>query len=498
MTDQLELDILTQTELERYLWGAAELLRGHIDASDYKQFIFPLLFFKRLCDVYDEEYEAAMQLFEGDEDYAALPEQHRFQIPKRYHWKGVRAVTKDVGQALQTALREIEKTNPDKLYGIFGDAPWTNKERLPDPLLSALIEHFSKHTLSLARVPQDQLGNAYEYLIKKFADDSGHTAAEFYTNRTVVHLMTQFVELRSGETVYDPTCGSGGLLLNAVLELKRQEKEHRNVRVYGQEVNLITSGIARMNLFLHDIEEFEIQRGDTLDDPKFVEGDKLKQFDVVLANPPYSLKRWSQDKFIADTRRNLFGAPPKSNADYAFFQHIIASLRPETGRAAILYPHGILFRDSEAEVRKGIVEADLIEAVVGLGANLFYNSPMEACVVVLRTQKSAERRGKILFIDGVNQVTRERAQSFLSTENEKKLLNAYLNPENHLDIARLVDLAEILENNHNLSIPLYVSSTNGNEHHYNIGDAVQAWQDSRELLKEQTEVLFESLKGIGY
>ena len=498
MTEQLELDILTQAELERYLWGAAELLRGQIDASDYKQFIFPLLFFKRLCDVYDEEYEAAMQRFDGDEEYASLPEQHRFQIPKGYHWKDVRSLTKDVGKTLQTALREIEKNNPDKLYGIFGDAPWTNKERLPDSLLSALVEHFSKHTLSLARVPQDQLGNAYEYLIKKFADDSGHTAAEFYTNRTVVHLMTQFVELQTGETIYDPTCGSGGMLLNAVLELKKQGKEYRNVKVYGQEVNLITSGIARMNLFLHDIEEFEVQRGDTLDDPKFIEGDRLKQFDVVLANPPYSIKRWNRDKFVADTRRNWFGAPPKANADYAFFQHIIASLKPETGRAAILYPHGILFRDSEAEIRRGIVEADLIEAVVGLGANLFYNSPMEACVVVLRTRKTAERQGKILFIEGVKQVTRDRAQSSLSFDNEEKLLSAYLQPENHPDIARLVDLAEIQANNHNLSIPLYVSGANGKERHYNVGNAVQAWQDSRELLQEQTESLFKALKEIGY
>ncbi len=325
MTKQLELDILTQGELERYLWGAAELLRGQIDASDYKQLIFPLLFYKRLCDVYDEEFQQAMDDFGGDEEYARLPEQHRFQIFQQYHWKQVRTVTKDVGKAIQTAMREIEKANPDKLYGIFGDASWTNKERLPDSLLSRLLEHFSAHTLSIANVPQDELGNGYEYLIKKFADDSGHTAAEFYTNRTVVHLMTQIMQLQSGETIYDPTCGSGGMLLNAVLGLKNQGKEYRNVKVYGQEINLITSGIARMNLFLHDIEEFEIQRGDTLDDPKFIENDRLKQFDVVLANPPYSIKRWNQGKFAADTRRNLFGTPPKANADYAFFQHIIAS-----------------------------------------------------------------------------------------------------------------------------------------------------------------------------
>jgi type I restriction enzyme M protein len=420
MSKQLELDMITQAELERYLWGTAELLRGQIDASDYKQFIFPLLFYKRLCDVYDEEFQQAIEDFGGDEEYAALPEQHRFQVPKRYHWDHVRTMTKDVGKAIQTAMRELEKANSDKLYGIFGDAPWTNKERLPDSLLVRLMEHFSTHKLTIANVPQDELGNAYEYLIKKFADDSGHTAAEFYTNRTVVHLMTQLVQLQSGETIYDPTCGSGGMLLNAVLQLRQQGKEYRNVKVYGQEINLITSAIARMNLFLHDIEEFEILRGDTLDDPKFVEDDRLKQFDVVLANPPYSVKRWNQGKFAADSRRNWFGTPPKANADYAFFQHIIASLKPETGRAAILYPHGILFRDSEAEIRKGVVEADWIEAVIGLGANLFYNSPMESCVVVLRSRKLARATGQdFVHRRGAAGDARAGAKFSFSHESEK-------------------------------------------------------------------------------
>lgn len=490
--------MMTQAELEKYLWGAAELLRGQIDASDYKQFIFPLLFFKRLCDVYDEEFEQAVTAFGGDEEYAELPEQHRFVIPKGQRWNDVRQKTSQVGQAVQNAMREIEKANPDKLYGVFGDAPWTNRDRLPDALLLRLFEHFSTHNLSIANVPQDQLGNAYEFLIKKFADDSGHTAAEFYTNRTVVHLMTQLLELQSGESIYDPTCGSGGMLLNAVLELKKRGKEHRNVKVYGQEVNLITSAIARMNLFLHDIEEFEIQRGNTLDEPKFIEGDRLQQFDLVLANPPYSVKRWNREKFAADPfQRNQFGTPPQGNADYAFFQHILASLKPDTGRAAILYPHGILFRDSEVEMRKAIVEADLVEAVIGLGANLFYNSPMEACVVVLRSQKLSERRGKILFVEGVQQVTRERAQSFLSPANEAKLLGAYFEPQEHADIARLVELEEIRKNHHNLSIPLYTRIGNG-QRQYDVSAAQQAWQDSRILVKQQTDALFQVLKQTGY
>ncbi len=247
---------MTQNQLENYLWGAATLLRGVIDAGDYKQYIFPLIFYKRICDVYDEEYQKALDESDGDLEFATFAENHRFVVPKDFHWNKVREITSNVGMAIQKAMREIEKTNPDVLYGIFGDAQWTNKQRLSDEILLDLIEHFSSQKLTIENVPDDKLGDAYEYLIKKFADDSGHTAAEFYTNRTVVHLMTQLMNPQSGESVYDPTCGSGGLLLNCALELKRQGKEYRTLKLYGQEINLMTSSIARMNMFLHGIEDF--------------------------------------------------------------------------------------------------------------------------------------------------------------------------------------------------------------------------------------------------
>jgi type I restriction enzyme M protein len=450
---------ITQQQLESYLWGAAVLLRGTIDAGDYKQFIFPLLFYKRLCDVYDEETVTALRDSGGDEDFALFPENHRFQVPADSHWREVRKASRNVGRALQQAMRTIETANPDKLFGIFGDAQWTNKDRLSDAMLRDLIEHFSSLELTVANLPEDELGQGYEYLIKKFADDSGHTAAEFYTNRTVVHLMTEMLDVQPGESVYDPTCGSGGMLLSCIAHLRNQKKEWRNVKLYGQERNLMTSSIARMNCFLHGIEDFRIERGDTLAEPKLVEGDRLMQFDVVLANPPYSIKQWDRDAFASDPwGRNLYGTPPQGRADYAFQQHILTSLKPKSGRCAVLWPHGVLFRQEEAEMRRKLIEADLVECVLGLGPNLFYNSPMEACVVVCRTHKPKARRGKILFINAVNEVTRERAQSFLTDEHLKRIVRAYQTFNDEPGFTSVVPMETIRAKEGNLSIPLYVGS----------------------------------------
>lgn len=279
---------ITIEELQTYLWNSAVLLRTNIDAGAYKQYIFPLLFFKRICDVYDEECQQIIAEY-GDEEALEFEENHRFQVPKGAHWNDVRAVSENVGVAIVEAFRKIENANLDKLQGIFGDGAWTNKNRLPDRLLKELIEHFSSMTLSIENCPEDELGQGYEYLIKKFADDSGHTAQEFYTNRTVVHLMTEMLKPESGESIYDPTCGSAGMLISAIAYLQKQNKEWRNVALYGQEINALTSAIARMNLFLHGVKDFEIVNGDTLKSPAFIENGKLKQFDLVLANPPYSI-----------------------------------------------------------------------------------------------------------------------------------------------------------------------------------------------------------------
>ena len=407
---------ITIDELESYLWGSAVLLRTNIDAGAYKQYIFPLLFFKRICDVYDEECQNAIKQY--GEEALEWDEIHKFVVPKGHHWKNVRSISENVGTAIINAFRAIEKANVEKLQGVFGNAPWTNKKRLPDKLLKDLIEHFSSKTLSIENCPEDELGQGYEYLIKKFADDSGHTAQEFYTNRTVVHLMTEMLKPQSNESVYDPTCGSAGMLISCIAYLKDKKQEWRNVKLYGQEVNQLSSAIARMNLFLHDIKDFEICNDDTLKNPGFIEKGKLKQFDLVLANPPYSIKQWDRAAFESDKYgRNTLGTPPQGRADYTFLQHILASLDTKTGRCAILFPHGVLFRDEEKDLRTELVKSDLLEAVIGLGPNLFYNSPMEACIMICRTNKTSENRGKVLFINAVKEVTRKNAESFLEDEH---------------------------------------------------------------------------------
>ncbi|NAZ48161.1 N-6 DNA methylase [Vibrio toranzoniae] len=468
---------MTQQDLEKYLWGAATTLRGTIDAGDYKQYIFPLMFFKRISDVYDEEFENALAESDGDLEYAAFAENHHFQVPKGAHWNDVRETTVNIGLALQNAMRAIEKANPDTLEGIFGDASWTNKERLSDAMLTNLIEHYSEQTLNLKNVPDDKLGNAYEYLIKEFADDSGHTAAEFYTNRTVVKLMTMIMDPQPCESVYDPTCGSGGLLLNCALHLKDEGKEYRTLKLYGQEINLLTSAIARMNMFMHGIEEFDIVRGNTLSNPGLLENDELKKFNVILANPPYSIKSWDRKAFESDPYgRNVWGTPPQGCADYAFQQHIQKSLDLGNGRSCVLWPYGVLFRDSEQEMRNKMIAQDQVECVIALGKNLFYNSTMESCLLISSNNKLPKRKNKILFIDARDEFKSEKTISYLLGEHINKIFNAYQRFEAIDGFTYIAEVEEVIEKNSSLNVPLYVKKERKKIN--DLQEVFQTWEQS--------------------
>jgi type I restriction enzyme M protein len=447
-------------QLSNHLWESANILRGPVDAADFKTYIFPLLFFKRIADVYDEEVETALNESDGDMEYAQFPENHRFQIPEECHWKEVRLKTQNIGFALQNATRGIEQSNPDTLHGIFGDANWTNKDRLSDSLLKDLIEHFSKLNLGNKNCRSDVLGQAYEYLIKKFADLTNKKAGEFYTPREIVALMVRILSPQAGETVYDPACGTGGMLMEALHYVKAHGGDENLMlgKLYGQEKNLTTSAIARMNLFLHNAEDFHIERGDTLRQPAFYSGDSISVFDCVIANPPFSLKKWGEDIWESDPYgRNFAGTPPNNSGDFAWVQHMVKSMALKTGRMAVVLPHGVLFRMAkEGKIRQKILEMDILDAVIGLGPNLFYGTGLAACILVLRETKPAEHKKKILFIDASKEFKTGRAQNELLPEHVDRIYQWYADYADVEGLVRLVTVDEIRENEYNLNIPRYV------------------------------------------
>jgi type I restriction enzyme M protein len=488
------------SKLEAHLWESANILRGPVDAADFKTYVFPLLFFKRISDVYDDEYAAALSESGGDEEYARFPQNYRFQIPNGCHWSDVRAVASNVGQALQRAMRGIEKANPETLYGIFGDAAWTNKERLPDALLRDLIEHFSRIALGNQSAQADILGQSYEYLIKKFADLTNKKAGEFYTPRSVVRLMVNILDPGEGESIYDPACGTGGMLLEAVHHVRENHGDDRTLwgKLFAQEKNLTTSAIARMNLFLHGASDFQVVRGDTLRQPAFFSGDNLATFDCVIANPPFSLEKWGEEVWSADPYgRNFAGMPPAKSGDYAWVQHMIKSMAPATGRMAVVLPHGALFRmGKEGEIRKKILQMDLLEAVIGLGPNLFYGTGLAACILVFRQRKKKDRRKKVLILDASRAFKIGRAQNELLPEHVERIHGWYRDYHDVEGIARVVTLDDIAANDHNLNIPRYVEPKNEQEV-LSVEEAMQRLRESADAAFAAEDKLIEILKREG-
>ncbi len=449
---------ITLSELESHLWEAANILRGSpVDRTDWKSYILPLLFFKRVCDVWDEEHAAMLK--EYGKDFA---DEHRFQVPKGCHWNNVRETPKNVGAALATAMRGLESANQKHLYGVFGDAQWSNKDRLPDELLKNLIEHFSALPLGNARVASDVIGDAYEYLIKQFADATNKKAGEFYTPRSVVRLMVDILDPKEGETVYDPACGTGGMLLAAVEHVRARGGDPRTFfgKLNGQERNLTTAAVARMNLFLHGIEDFVIERGDTLRSPSFTDAKSggLGTFDVVLANPPFSLEQWGREVWESDPWGRAFaGIPTDSNGDMAWVQHMVKSMAAGSGRMAVVLPQGALFRGGiEGQIRQHLLQHDLIEAVIGLAPNLFYGTGLAACVLVLRKKRAPKRKGRVLVVDGSSLFRKGRAQNFLEPEHGQQILKWTQAFEDVESRARVVSLAELEKEDWTLNISRYV------------------------------------------
>ena len=461
-SDDILAEETSANQLFNHLYEACNILRGPIDQDDYKSYVIPILFFKRISDVYDEETAENEQKYGEDIEFYPEDELHAFVIPQGCHWRDVRNVSEDVGKAIVDAMMGVETANPDTLAGLFSsfdDANWTDKNKLTDERLKNLIEHMSSLPVGNRNYSADVMGDAYEYLIKKFADMSKKNAGEFYTPRSIVRLMVQMLHPKSGESVYDPACGTGGMLIEAIRSMDDVKRSYG--KIYGQEKNLSTSAIARMNLFLHGAKEFKIVREDTLRKPMFLHHGQLQQFDCVLANPPFGLDRWGAESFANDPYgRNLWGSPTDSNADFAWLQHMVKSMRPGSGRCAVVMPQGVLFHGGrEGSIRQKMIESDIIECVVTLVGNLFYGAGVSACILFMNNNKPLAHRGKICMIDATGIYTAQRAKNIMTEKDTDEVYRLWQNYTPVMDKCAVVDLETIAAKGYTLSVNTYIEKT---------------------------------------
>lgn len=490
---------LTLAKLEGYLWSAADILRGSIDSSDYKSFIFGLLFLKRLSDRFDEECEALVADGLDPED----KDEHQFFVPKRARWSEIQRTASGVGEALNKACAALEQANAS-LEGVLAGIDFNDERKLGDArnrdvVLGRLVQHFSKVVLKNASLSEpDMLGRAYEYLIEKFADDAGKKGGEFYTPKKVVELIVELLAPTEKMRICDPTCGSGGMLIECAHYLQRHGKNPKNLSLFGQEKNLGTWAICKMNMLLHGLPDAKIEKGDTIRDPKLRDGDGLALFSRVIANPPFSLDEWGREIAENDPYgRFRFGVPPKTKGDLSFVQHMIATT-DRTGMAGVVMPHGVLFRGAaEGEIRKGILQKDLVEAVIGLPPNLFYGTGIPAAILILNKAKAPERKRKVLFIEASREFKEGSAQNYLRAEHVKKIavtFHAFKDAEKY---ARVVGLDEIEKNDFNLNISRYVETAAAAEKI----DVATAIAKLRALERERAEVeakMNAYIKELGY
>ena len=480
-------DVLSVAQLEQYLWSAADILRGSIDSSDYKTYIFGLLFLKRLSDRFEEEAEKLIA--EGvPEDVAWTdPDEHQFFVPDRARWSAIRTRATNIGETLNKACAALEEQN-SALEGVLAGIDYNDERKLGDArnrdtVLARLVQHFSEVSLRNDRMAEpDLLGRAYEYLIEQFADDAGKKGGEFYTPRMVVRLIVELLAPTERMRICDPTAGSGGMLIECAHHIERKSGNPRNLTLHGQEKNLGTWAICKMNMLLHGLPDARIEKGDTIRGPKLVDEGELLLYDRVIANPPFSLDEWGRDVAESDGYgRFRFGVPPKTKGDLAFVQHMVAVLNG-AGRLGVVMPHGVLFRGAaEGRIRRGLLEEDLFEAVIGLAPNLFYGTGIPASVLVLNRAKLEERRGKVLFVDASGEFEEGSNQNRLRDRDIERITGTFHAWTDVEKYARVVPLAEIEQNDWNLNISRYVD-TSEEEERIDVAEAVRKL---RELERER-------------
>jgi type I restriction enzyme M protein len=492
---------VTQQEIENRLWDAADELRVAMAEAQYSSVVFPLMFWKYLSDTWEHHHQEFLADNEGLDGLSAeeareieYRDYQSFEIPfiypgtvrkRRASWTSILATITQpgLGRRVRASLQAIETANPDKFSRLFGSMTWTAEEVLSGEVLAAVMQAMDRTPkMHEGNMSHDVLGGAYEYLLKRFSDGSGTRAGQFFTPREVVELIIEVLAPKAFESVYDPTCGSGGMLIASANLLKAHGGRGYTLSLYGQEAVADIAGVARMNLFMHNLAQFRVEVGDTLKDPRFKKPDgSVASFNVIVANPPYSLKwkPWARDP------RAIGGVAPQSSADWAFVQHMIASMDSKKGRAGVVLPHGVLFRGGqEAAIRQRVLDDDLLEAVIGLPANLFYSTSIPTCILVFRAPgtKAEERQDGVLFIDASQRFAKAKNRNVLTSAHIADIVTAYRSRSGaYADagglVARFVPATEIVANGYDLNIGRYIKQTAAEQE--DLGSLIDAYNLAR-------------------